>query len=157
MPGLVPGIHVFLCRKQDVDGRDKRGHDVQCGSRREQLPPVVARDCEVEDHTGFGRRRQPHQRELLRASNVRRLREHSPPRADCAVRQFPFIEEFHEVRPRDIQHVGGLLAGQFRLDRQYRDGVSFLSRNHGQSGCEMYWTAWLRRSWSSARPLVGRR
>ena len=76
MPGLVPGIHVFLCRKQDVDGRDKRGHDVQCGSRREQLPPVVARDCEVEDHTGFGRRRQPHQRELLRASNVRRLREH---------------------------------------------------------------------------------
>jgi hypothetical protein len=29
MPGLVPGIHVFLvsCRKQDVDGRDKPGHD----------------------------------------------------------------------------------------------------------------------------------
>jgi hypothetical protein len=28
MPGLVPGIHVFLlvC-KQDVDGRDKPGHD----------------------------------------------------------------------------------------------------------------------------------
>jgi hypothetical protein len=26
MPGLVPGIHVFLwC--QDVAGRDKRGHD----------------------------------------------------------------------------------------------------------------------------------
>jgi hypothetical protein len=25
----VPGIHVFLeCRKQDVDGRDKPGHDV---------------------------------------------------------------------------------------------------------------------------------
>jgi len=22
MPGLVPGIHVFPCRKQDVDGRD---------------------------------------------------------------------------------------------------------------------------------------
>jgi hypothetical protein len=30
MPGLVPGIHVFsLCYiKQDVDGRDKPGHDV---------------------------------------------------------------------------------------------------------------------------------
>jgi hypothetical protein len=31
MPGLVPGIHVFLQRhrKQDVDGRDKPGHDDQ--------------------------------------------------------------------------------------------------------------------------------
>jgi hypothetical protein len=29
MPGLVPGIHVFLFAEQeDVDGRDKRGHDV---------------------------------------------------------------------------------------------------------------------------------
>jgi hydroxymethylglutaryl-CoA lyase len=28
MPGLVPGIHVFLrCIKQGVDGRDKPGHD----------------------------------------------------------------------------------------------------------------------------------
>jgi hypothetical protein len=29
MPGLVPGIHVFLivARKKDVDGRDKPGHD----------------------------------------------------------------------------------------------------------------------------------
>jgi citronellyl-CoA dehydrogenase len=29
MPGLVPGIHVFLeaIRKEDVDGRDKPGHD----------------------------------------------------------------------------------------------------------------------------------
>ena len=28
MPGLVPGIHVFLrCVDQDVDGRDKPGHD----------------------------------------------------------------------------------------------------------------------------------
>ena len=29
MAGLVPAIHVFLCRagKQDVDARDKRGHD----------------------------------------------------------------------------------------------------------------------------------
>jgi len=32
MPGLVLGIHVFLIRsgsKQDVDARDKRGHDVE--------------------------------------------------------------------------------------------------------------------------------
>jgi hypothetical protein len=29
MPALVAGIHVFLgCRKQDVDGRHKAGHDV---------------------------------------------------------------------------------------------------------------------------------
>src|SRR5258707_1190248 len=28
MPGLVPGIHVFFVHnKQDVDGRDKPGHD----------------------------------------------------------------------------------------------------------------------------------
>jgi hypothetical protein len=28
MPGLVPGIHVFLCfDAKDVDGRDKPGHD----------------------------------------------------------------------------------------------------------------------------------
>ena len=25
--GLVPGIHVFLAVAQDVDGRDKPGHD----------------------------------------------------------------------------------------------------------------------------------
>jgi hypothetical protein len=31
MPGLVPGIHVFLTRtaKTDVDGRDEPGHDVK--------------------------------------------------------------------------------------------------------------------------------
>jgi hypothetical protein len=27
MPGLVPGIHVFLAAAKDVDGRDKPGHD----------------------------------------------------------------------------------------------------------------------------------
>ena len=28
MPGLVPGIHVFVSfDKQDVDGRNKSGHD----------------------------------------------------------------------------------------------------------------------------------
>jgi hypothetical protein len=29
MPGLVPGIHVFLSAQQDVDGRDEPGHDVE--------------------------------------------------------------------------------------------------------------------------------
>jgi hypothetical protein len=30
IPGLVPGIHVFATSWfQDVDGRDKPGHDVQ--------------------------------------------------------------------------------------------------------------------------------
>jgi hypothetical protein len=28
MPGLVPGIHIFGFVKQDVDGRDKPGHDI---------------------------------------------------------------------------------------------------------------------------------
>jgi hypothetical protein len=27
MPGLVPGIHVFLVWDENVDGRDKPGHD----------------------------------------------------------------------------------------------------------------------------------
>jgi hypothetical protein len=27
MAGLVPAIHVFAARKQDVDARAKRGHD----------------------------------------------------------------------------------------------------------------------------------
>jgi hypothetical protein len=27
MPGLVPGIHVFLDLTQDVDGQDEPGHD----------------------------------------------------------------------------------------------------------------------------------
>jgi hypothetical protein len=27
MPGLGPGIHVFLLQAKDVDGRDKPGHD----------------------------------------------------------------------------------------------------------------------------------
>jgi len=29
MPGRVPGIHVFGPSKEDVDGRDKPGHDGQ--------------------------------------------------------------------------------------------------------------------------------
>ena len=31
MPGLVPGIHVFVSIKQDVDGRVKPGHDEDRG------------------------------------------------------------------------------------------------------------------------------
>jgi hypothetical protein len=27
MPGLVPGIHVLAATSEDVDGRDKPGHD----------------------------------------------------------------------------------------------------------------------------------
>ena len=27
MPGLVPGIHVLVSARKDVDGRDKPGHD----------------------------------------------------------------------------------------------------------------------------------
>jgi len=34
MPGLGPGIHVFLVAKQDVDGRDKPGHDESRGDRQ---------------------------------------------------------------------------------------------------------------------------
>jgi hypothetical protein len=36
MPGLVPGIHVFLrLAREDADGRDEPGHDGDClASRR---------------------------------------------------------------------------------------------------------------------------
>jgi hypothetical protein len=34
MPGFMPGIHVFLVRKQDVDGRDKPGHDEKSKAAR---------------------------------------------------------------------------------------------------------------------------
>jgi hypothetical protein len=27
MPGIVPGIHVVVSAKKNVDGRDKPGHD----------------------------------------------------------------------------------------------------------------------------------
>jgi hypothetical protein len=32
MPGLVPGIHVLLLSKEDVDGRDEPGHDESEGA-----------------------------------------------------------------------------------------------------------------------------
>src|SRR5215475_746280 len=43
MPGLVPGIHVFLV-KQGVDGRDEPGHDAaerQCNWNRPTLMSVL--------------------------------------------------------------------------------------------------------------------
>jgi hypothetical protein len=34
MPALVAGIHVFMSgRREEVDGRDKPGHDVPCSAR----------------------------------------------------------------------------------------------------------------------------
>ena len=40
MPGLVPGIHVFwrCSHEEDVDGRDKPGHD---GVERQNAPPML--------------------------------------------------------------------------------------------------------------------
>src|SRR6476646_470419 len=40
MPGLVPGIHAFLS-KQDVDGRDKPGHDAS-SLPRDRAPGDIA-------------------------------------------------------------------------------------------------------------------
>src|SRR5262249_30203824 len=43
MPGLVPGIHVFECFiKQDVDGRDKPGHDNPYGTMRRTRSGVIS-------------------------------------------------------------------------------------------------------------------
>jgi hypothetical protein len=38
MPGLVPGIHVFLPARKDVDGRDKPGHDEERAKTLAQRP-----------------------------------------------------------------------------------------------------------------------
>jgi hypothetical protein len=45
MPGLVPGIHVFLPQrqKQDVDGRDEPGHD-DAGDNRFLFTQPLSRD-----------------------------------------------------------------------------------------------------------------
>ena len=43
MPGLVPGIHVFLSRcAKDVDGRDKPGHDGVKLNVRRTLAPIMS-------------------------------------------------------------------------------------------------------------------
>jgi hypothetical protein len=41
MPGLVPGIHVFAA-KEDVDGRDKPGHDgvLTADTHAISMPPI---------------------------------------------------------------------------------------------------------------------
>jgi hypothetical protein len=36
MPGFMPGIHVFAA-KEDVDGRDKPGHDDVDGSENDHI------------------------------------------------------------------------------------------------------------------------
>jgi hypothetical protein len=43
MPGFVPGIHAFLPIKQDVDDRDKPGHDVErVDERIKSLTPAAS-------------------------------------------------------------------------------------------------------------------
>src|SRR2546430_3160802 len=41
MPGLVPGIHVFLAVSKNVDGRDEPGHDGD-GGTTEHLTMAIA-------------------------------------------------------------------------------------------------------------------
>ena len=43
MPGLGPGIHVFLRTPKDVDGRDKPGHD-DVGSNDDRVLLHAQRD-----------------------------------------------------------------------------------------------------------------
>jgi len=43
MPGLVPGIHVVPSMPNDVDGRDKPGHDdVETGERKTPIVDAIA-------------------------------------------------------------------------------------------------------------------
>jgi len=56
MPGLVPGIHVFLwwLSKEDVDGRDKPGHDAaSCYEVMIMIPgELFIKDGEIELNAG---------------------------------------------------------------------------------------------------------
>ena len=47
MPGLVPGIHVLLLCRKNVDGRDKPGHDVDGLRSISVLLQLVAADHHV--------------------------------------------------------------------------------------------------------------
>jgi hypothetical protein len=49
MPGLVPGIHVLLLfGLQDVDGRDKPGHDELVQRKRNEAPyPLFLNPAEI--------------------------------------------------------------------------------------------------------------
>jgi urease subunit beta len=54
MPGLVPGIHVFLFdAKQDGDGRDKPGHDAGNWRGMQMIPgELFIKDGEIELNAG---------------------------------------------------------------------------------------------------------
>jgi len=45
MPGLVPGIHVLRWKQEDVDGRNKSGHDE--GEERVTREVVEAKNSAV--------------------------------------------------------------------------------------------------------------
>jgi hypothetical protein len=48
MPGLVPGIHVFLYRfKQDVDGRVKPGHERMTSNEKPRPGGATGRGLQV--------------------------------------------------------------------------------------------------------------
>ena len=47
MPGLDPDIHAFLFNCQDVDGRDKPGHDDVVGKAREAAHAVSRRSLSM--------------------------------------------------------------------------------------------------------------
>src|SRR6266851_9193767 len=59
MPGLVPGIHVFTRTKQDVDGRDKPGHDEAAGHRQRvrTIRPTTIDDAAIRDRVASSSRR----------------------------------------------------------------------------------------------------
>jgi hypothetical protein len=53
MPGLVPGIHVFVSsEKTDVDGRDKPGHD----DAERSTPQLLGAICDCPATRGEGGR-----------------------------------------------------------------------------------------------------
>ncbi len=43
MPALDAGIHVFPREKQDVDGRDKPGHDARIRQEKSPAPALAKR------------------------------------------------------------------------------------------------------------------
>jgi hypothetical protein len=102
MPSLVPGIHVFRATSEDVNGRDKPGHDGLSGSDRPEgaSEHVVGDKCRARDRPVGSR------------SPFRWVMHAGEPMSDCAL---------DERAPARACHAGlesGIVDANFAAPRQ---------------------------------------